>query len=527
MKAITSKIDPKSEKFKENKAWMSEKLKELGELTKKSKWQGEDKHIERAKKEGKMLARDRINKVLDKGSPYLELLPLAGYGQNSFALGGTMTGGIGLVSDKLCMVVANIATIKGGAIDSVTLKKAQRLNEIARENELPTIYLVESAGANLTEQAKIFNLGGTNFREITRRSKKGIPSISVVFGNSTAGGAYIPGMSDYVIMIKNQSKVFLAGPPLVKMATGEESDDESLGGAEMHSRISGVSDFLAKNEAEAIEIARDLMSVIDAVPMKNAYPPKAKDPIYDLKENLGIASIDHKKPFDIREIIARIVDGSEFLEFKSEYGPTLVTGYAYIHGFKVGILGNNGVLVSEASNKGAHFIQLCNKNNTPLIFLQNISGFMVGKRYEQGGIIKDGAKMINAVSNSGVPALTVMVGNSYGAGNYAMCGRAFQPRFLFSWPNSKIAVMGGQQLAGVMEMIQVKSGRSTPEEAKAGAEVLTKMVDEQSSAFYATGQLWDDGVIEPDKTREYLGMGLAIINRTKIKGTNNYGVFRM
>jgi len=334
-------------------------------------------------------------------------------------------------------------------------------------------------------------------------------------------------MSDYVIMIKNQSKVFLAGPPLVKMATGEESDDESLGGAEMHSRISGVSDFLAKNEAEAIEIARDLMSVIDAVPMKNAYPPKAKDPIYDLKENLGIASIDHKKPFDIREIIARIVDGSEFLEFKSEYGPTLVTGYAYIHGFKVGILGNNGVLVSEASNKGAHFIQLCNKNNTPLIFLQNISGFMVGKRYEQGGIIKDGAKMINAVSNSGVPALTVMVGNSYGAGNYAMCGRAFQPRFLFSWPNSKIAVMGGQQLAGVMEMIQVKSGRSTPEEAKAGAEVLTKMVDEQSSAFYATGQLWDDGVIEPDKTREYLGMGLAIINRTKIEGTNNYGVFRM
>ncbi|HIA35315.1 MAG TPA: acyl-CoA carboxylase subunit beta, partial [Flavobacteriales bacterium] len=272
---------------------------------------------------------------------------------------------------------------------------------------------------------------------------------------------------------------------------------------------------------------RDLMSVIDAVPMKNAYPPKAKDPIYDLKGNLGIASIDHKKPFDIREIIARIVDGSEFLEFKSEYGPTLVTGYAYIHGFKVGILGNNGVLVSEAANKGAHFIQLCNKNNTPLIFLQNISGFMVGKRYEQGGIIKDGAKMINAVSNSGVPALTVMIGNSYGAGNYAMCGRAFQPRFLFSWPNSKIAVMGGQQLAGVMEMIQVKSGRSTPEEAKAGAEVLTKMVDEQSSAFYATGQLWDDGVIEPDKTREYLGMGLAIINRTKIKGTNNYGVFRM
>jgi len=527
MKAIKSKIDPKSEKFKENKTWMSGKIKELEELTKKSKWQGEDKHIKKAKKEGKLLARQRIELLLDKGSPSIELLPLAGHGQKCFALGGTMTAVIGLVSDKLCMVVANIPTIKGGAIDKVTLNKAQRLNEIARENQLPTVYLVESAGANLTEQAEIFNLGGTNFREITRRSQQGIPSISVVFGNSTAGGAYIPGMSDYVIMIKKQSKVFLAGPPLVKMATGEEADEESLGGAEMHSRISGASDFLAKDETEAIEIARDLMSVMDTKSIKGEFPPKAKEPIYNSKENLGIPTVDHKRPFDIREIIARIVDGSEFLEFKAEYGPTLVTGYAYIHGFKVGILGNNGVLVSEAANKGAHFIQLCNKNNTPLVFLQNISGFMVGKRYEQGGIIKDGAKMINAVSNSKVPALTIMIGNSYGAGNYAMCGRAFQPRFLFSWPNSKIAVMGGHQLAGVMSMIQVKSGRSTPEQAKAGAEMLEKMVDEQSSAFYASGQQWDDGVIEPSKTRSYLGMGLSIINTTKIKGADSYGVFRM
>ena len=527
MSVLGSKIDPKSEKFVANKAWMDGKLKELRELDKKSKWQGEDKHIDRAKKAGKMLASDRIAALLDKGAPYLDLMPYAGFGRESFALGGTMSAGIGLVSGQLTMIIANIATIKGGSIDKVTLEKAMRLNEIAMENRLPAVYLVESAGANLKEQQNIFNLGGTNFREITRRSKEGIPTISVVFGNSTAGGAYIPGMSDYVVMIKNQSKVFLAGPPLVKMATGEDSTDEELGGADMHSRISGVSDFLAKDESEAIGIARELMAMINKDCNVNDFPPKGKAPKYDASENMGIVTVDHKRPFDMRDIIARTVDGSEFLEFKAEYGPTLVTGYAHIHGYRVGILANNGVLVSEAANKGAHFIQLCNRSDTPLIFFQNISGFMVGKKYEQGGIIKDGAKMVNAVSNSTVPAITVMIGNSYGAGNYAMCGRAFQPRFLFSWPNSKIAVMGAEALAGVMQIIQVKSGKLTIEEAQAGAEELTKQVDDQSSAFYASGQLWDDGVIDPAKTREYLGMGLTVIHNTEVKGTHNFGVFRM
>lgn len=506
---------------------MHEKVLELEDLMKKSVWQGEEKYIERVRTAGKLLARERIKLLVDKDSPYLDLLPLAGFGRNSFTLGGTMAAGIGLVSNKLCMIVANIATIKGGSIDHVTLQKAMRLNEIAMENRLPTIYLVESAGANLEEQSKIFNLGGTNFREITRRSKEGIPTISVVFGNSTAGGAYIPGMSDYVIMVKKGAKVFLAGPPLVKMATGEESDDESLGGAEMHSRISGVSDFLATDEKEAIAIARDLMEITNVRQQTEEFPQKAEEPVYDAEELLGIVAVDLKRPFDMREIIARITDGSKFLEFKPEYGPTLVTGYASIHGFKVGILANNGVLVSEAANKGAHFIQLCNRTNTPLIFLQNITGFMVGKKYEQGGIIKDGAKMINAVSNSTVPALTVIIGASYGAGNYAMCGRAFQPRFLFSWPNSKTAVMGAQQLAGVMQMVQRKSGLVREEDVKAGATVLEKQVDEQSSAFYATGQLWDDGVIDPRKTRLYLGMGLSVIYNAPFEGTKEFGIFRM
>lgn len=531
MRTIQSKIDVTSDVFRENYEKMSAKVKELEELSVKSTWQGEEKHIRKTKEAGKFLARERIAMLLDKNSPYLELLPFAGYGTNCFTLGGTMTGGIGLISKKLCLIVANIGTIKGGAIDAVTLQKAMRLNEIALENRLPTVYLVESAGANLLEQAKIFNHGGANFREITRRSKEGIPSIAVVFGNSTAGGAYIPGMSDYVIMVKGQAKVFLAGPPLVKMATGEEADDESLGGAEMHSRISGVSDFLAINEEDALLQARELISILNVKECSDIFPADTNKPIYNSDELLGIAPVDLKKPLDMREVIARIVDNSAFLEFKSEYGKTLVTGFAKINNHQVGIIANNGVLVSEAANKGAHFIQLCNKNNTPLLFLQNITGFMVGKKYEQGGIIKDGAKMINAVSNSTVPAITIIVGASYGAGNYAMCGRALQPRFLFSWPNSKIAVMGPQQLAGVMKMIQKdaagKAETKNNENEKLTEEELIKKVEEQSSAFYASGQLWDDAVIDPRKTRHYIGLCLSVIHNSGFQGTDGYGVFRM
>ena len=529
MREIKSNINTQSDAFKNNYSKMQEKVLELEGLMKKSVWQGEDKYIERARKANKFLARERIELLLDQDSPYLDLLPLAGFGRKCFTLGGTMAAGIGLVSNKLCMIVANIATIKGGSIDHVTLQKAMRLNEIAMENKLPTIYLVESAGANLPEQAKIFNYGGTTFREITRRSKEGIPTISVVFGNSTAGGAYVPGMSDYVIMVKNRAKVFLAGPPLVKMATGEETDDETLGGAETHSKISGVSDFLAEDEHDAIRMARDIMAILNKN-QNGKQLTEVEKTKYDPDEILGIVAEDVKKPYDVREIIARIVDGSKFLEFKPDYGPTLVTGYAYIQGHQVGIIANNGVLFSESANKGTHFIQLCNKNNTPLLFLQNITGFMVGKKYEHGGIIKDGAKMVNAVSNSTVPAITIIIGASYGAGNYAMCGRAYQPRFLFSWPNSKIAVMGVEQLTGVMDIIQKQANKTDLLKAAKGKIAKIKMtsdIEEQSSAFYATGQLWDDGVIDPRQTRNYLGMCLEVIYNSEFKGTGEFGVFRM
>jgi acetyl-CoA carboxylase carboxyltransferase component len=406
------------------------------------------------------------------------------------------------------------------------------LNEIAGENELPCISLVESSGANLPEQAKIFNLGGTNFRDITRRSKNGIPSISVVFGNATAGGAYIPGMSDYSIFVKGQAKVFLAGPPLVKMATNEVVDDETLGGAEMHSKISGVSDFLAEDELDGIRIARDLIETLK--PAQTHFQPErlAETPVFDEEELLGIVPPDVKIPFDIRDVIARTVDGSKFTEFKPEYGETLICGWANIHGYPVGIIANNGVLLSESANKGTHFIQLCNKNDVPLLFFQNITGFMVGKDYEQGGIIKHGAKLINAVSNSEVPAITIMMGASYGAGNYAMMGRAYQPRFLFSYPNTRIAVMGPEQLAGVMGIIQKQAAKKAGMDYdEAQAKMLRDhMVNEavkQSDAWYSSGQLWDDGVIDPRQTRNHLGMCLAVVNNTTVKGADSYGIFRM
>lgn len=529
---IQSKINTKTQVFKDNREGMLKLLNKLDGHLKESRFQGEEKHIAKARSQGKMLARQRLDLVLDQDSPFLELLPLAGLGGKGFGTGGTTVGGIGIVSGRLCMIVSNVGTNKSGSIDFPTLQKAMRLNEIAEENELPSISLVESSGANLPDQAKIFNLGGTNFRDITRRSKKGIPSISVVFGNSTAGGAYIPGMSDYSIFVKDQAKVFLAGPPLVKMATNEVVDDETLGGAKMHSTISGVSDFLAEDELDGIRIARDLIATLK--PAKTHFQPEglAEEPVYDKEELLGIVPPDVKIPFDIRDVIARTVDGSKFTEFKPDYGETLICGWANIHGYPVGIIANNGVLFSESANKGTHFIQLCNKNDVPLLFFQNITGFMVGKDYEQGGIIKHGAKLINAVSNSTVPAITIMMGASYGAGNYAMMGRAYQPRFLFSYPNARIAVMGPEQLAGVMEIIQrqaVQKAGGEYDEAQ-GKMLRDHMVNEavkQSDAWYSSGQIWDDGVIDPCQTRNYLGMCLAIVNNAPIKGTDSYGIFRM
>jgi acetyl-CoA carboxylase carboxyltransferase component len=530
MSVYTTKINRQSESYRSNYELMQGKVKELEAKMQEALFQGEAKYLERTKKQGKMLARERIEMLLDIDSPFMELLPIAGWGMDGFGAGGTIVTGIGFVSGRLCMLNSNIGTIKGGAIDYATLQKGLRISEIALENELPVINLVESAGANLPDQAKIFNYGGTNFREITRRSKAGIPTISIVFGSSTAGGAYIPGMSDYAIFVKDEAKVFLAGPPLVKMATNEVTDEESLGGAKMHSSISGVSDYMAEDEMDGIRIAREILENIK-VPFE-AKHKRVEEPLYDPEEILGIVSADVRIPFDQRELIARIVDGSEFSEFKPLFGNTLITGYASINGYRIGILANNGVLLPDAANKGAQFIQLCNQNNTPLLFLQNITGFMVGRKYEEEGIIKHGAKLINAVSNSTVPAITIITGASYGAGNYAMCGRAYKPRFLFSYPNSRIAVMGPDQLAGVMQIIgrqaAEKSGIAYDEEqGKAVSAYMVKEAEKQSNAWYASGQLWDDGVIDPRDTRNYLKLCMDVIHNTVFEGAQGFGVFRM
>jgi acetyl-CoA carboxylase carboxyltransferase component len=532
MGTLSTAINTNSDLYKSNYQAMLSLVEKLNEQKKEALYQGKERHIQKAKSEGKFSARERIELLLDENSPFLELLPFAGISGKGSEGGTTSVGGIGLIHGRLCMVISNVGTNKGGAVNLPTLHKSLRLGEIAFENDLPMVNLVESAGADLPEQAKIFNYGGASFRDITRRSKAGIASISVVFGNSTAGGAYVPGMSDYAIFVKKKAKVFLAGPPLVKMATNEIVDDESLGGAEMHSRISGVSDYLAEDELDGIRIVRSIIANLRP-PKSNMEPPQhVANPKFSSDELLGIVSADIKKPFEAREVIARIVDGSHFDEFKPEWGTTLVTGWAKIHGYKVGIIANNGVLFSESANKGAHFIQLCNRNLTPIIFLQNITGFMVGRQYEEGAIIKNGAKMINAVSNSEVPSITIMMGASYGAGNYAMNGRAYQPRFLFSYPNSKIAVMGPEQLSGVMEMIQRQAvekmgGTYDEEQAKMFRNHLMGEVEKQSNAFYASSQLWDDGVIDPRETRNYLGFCLAVVNNKPITSENKYGVFRM
>lgn len=533
MQVITTKVDTKSQQFKDNYRDMLELVKELEKHLEESRFQGRDKHLARARERGKMLARERLELLLDPDSPFLELLPLAGMlHKGGFGAGGTNVSGIGLVAGKLCMINSNVGTRKGGSVDYATVFKGFRVGEITRENRLPCINLVESGGANLPDQAKIFNYGGESFREITRRSKMGLPTISVVFGNATAGGAYIPGMSDFAIFQKKAAKVFLAGPPLVKMATNEESTDEELGGAEMHSRISGASDYLAENELDGIRIARELMEWVQVT--KPHYVPTGtvEEPLYDPEEILGVVPHDVKLPFDIRELIIRITDGSKFSEFKSEYGSTLVTGWARIHGYPVGIVANNGVIFSESANKGTQFIQLSNKNNIPLLFMQNTTGYMVGKAYEEGGIIKNGAKLINAVSNSEVPHITLMVGNSYGAGNYGMSGRSFQPRFLFAYPNSRIGVMGAEQLAGVMEIIQRASARSLgkeydEEQGELIKQMLINDAESKASAWYSTSELWDDGLLDPRQTRNYLGFSLAVVYNQAIKGAEAYGIWRM
>lgn len=532
MRTLQSQINIHSEAYKKNNEQMLSLCQKLEKHMDASRYQGKESHIERARKRGKLLARQRIELLLDQDSPFLELLPLAGLEiKGGFGAGGTNVSGIGLVSGKLCMINSNVGTRKGGSVDYATTFKSLRLGQIARENRLPSINLVESGGANLPDQAKIFNYGGESFREITRRSEMGIPTISMVFGNATAGGAYVPGMSDYAIFQKKAAKVFLAGPPLVKMATNEEATDEELGGAEMHSRISGVSDYLAEDEYDAIRIAKEIMQIIK-VDTPHLVPDKQIDePLYKAEELLGIVPVNPKVAFDIRELIMRVVDGSRFSEFKPEYGASIVTGWAEIHGYPVGIVANNGVIFSESANKAAQFIQLSNKNDIPLIFMHNTTGYMVGKAYEEGGIIKNGAKLINAVSNSKVPHLTLMVGNSYGAGNYGMSGRSYDPRFLFTYPNAKIGVMGSEQLAGVMEIVQRASAKSLGQDydEEKGAMLKAMLITEaesKASAWYSTSEMWDDGVIDPRETRNYLGFSLAIVYNQPIKGAGSYGVWR-
>jgi acetyl-CoA carboxylase carboxyltransferase component len=454
---------------------------------------------------------------------------------NDESPGASGINGIGVVNGVECMISANDATAKGGASYPVSVKKALRAQEIAARNRLPCVYLVESAGANLLYPAEFFaDLGGRTFANQSRMSAAGIPQIALVFGSSTAGGAYVPGLSDYTVLVKGQAKVFLGGPPLVKMATGEEVDDESLGGAEMHTRLSGVGDYLAEDDADAIRIGREIVGRLNWRKEIKAALSTPEEPKYDPDELLGVIPSDPRKPLEIREVIARLVDGSRLDEFKQNYGTTLVTGFAHLNGFPVGILANNGVLFPDSSMKATQFIQLANQSRTPLIYLQNITGYMVGRQYEEEGIIKHGAKMINAVANSTVPQFTVIVGGSYGAGNYGMCGRTFDPTLLFSWPNSRIAVMGAEQAAGVLAIVQEDAARARGKEPDTTQiemmrAMVTQKFEEEASPYYATARLWDDGIFDPRETRMALSVGLSMsYNRDWVsQGPPHYGVFRM
>ena len=531
MRVLRSRADTRSETYRANREAFLEKIAYLNEQAALLNQAGGTKYVQRHLRRGKLMARERIELLLDRDSPFLEIAPLAAWGTD-FPLGGSLVSGVGVVSGVECVVTANEPTIRGGSVNPYGRAKSARTMEICAQNRLPIINLTESGGADLPHQAEIFVPGGQGFRELTRRSAERIPTICLVFGSSTAGGAYVPGMSDYVVMVKGGAKVFLGGPPLVKMAIHEDSTEEELGGAEMHSRISGVSDYLAADERDAIRIGREIVAQLNWCKLGSSKRVAVEEPLYDPDEMLGLTSFDVRQPFDVKEIIARIVDGSRFHEFKATCGTTLVTGFAHIHGFPVGILANNGVLFSESSQKGSQFIQLCNQTDTPILFLQNITGFMVGRRYEEGGIIKDGAKLINAVSNSTVPHLTIMIGASYGAGNYGMAGRAYDPRFLFTWPNHRIAVMGPEQLAGVLSIVRRQAAERAGEPFdEQGDAMIRQMVEDQirkeSYAFFATGRLWDDGIIDPRDSRTVLGICLSAVHSGPIQGTRQWGVFRM
>ncbi len=531
MEILPTRVDTRSEGYRLNREAFLAQIDGLKQQLASVNAGGGAKHVARHRARGKLMVRERIELLLDRDAPFLEIAPLAAWG-TEFALGAGLVCGVGVVSGVECAISANDPTVKGGTISPYGQKKGARIMEICAQNRLPLINLTESGGADLPHQAEIFVPGGRGFRELTRRSAERIPTICLVFGSSTAGGAYVPGMSDHVVMVRGAAKVFLGGPPLVKMAIHEDSTEEELGGAEMHSRVSGVSDYLAQDEHDAIRIGRDIVAHLNWRKQGWSRQVAVEEPRHDPEQLLGLTSFDVRRSFDVKEVIARVVDGSRLHEFKASYGTTLVTGWAHVHGYPVGIVANNGVLFSESSEKGAQFIQLCNQREIPIVFLQNITGFMVGRRYEEQGIIKDGAKLINAVSNSGVPHITVMIGASYGAGNYGMAGRAYDPRFVFSWPNHRIAVMGPEQLAGVLSIVRrqaaERAGVAFDEAADAAArEAVTRQIEGESHALFATGRVWDDGIIDPRDTRTVLGIALSAVHTAPIEGARGYGVFRM
>jgi acetyl-CoA carboxylase carboxyltransferase component len=532
---LESKINTKGAEFLTNRDEYLSILGKFKETLSKVRQGGPPQSVARHKDRGKLLARERIDLLVDKNTPFIELSTLAAYDlyNNEFPSAGIVTG-IGVIHGKETMIIANDATVKGGTYVKETIKKHVRAQEIAMENHLPCVYLVDSGGVFLPEQANVFpdkyDFGRFFFNQ-ARLSAKGIPQIAVVMGSCTAGGAYVPAMSDETIIVRNQGTIFIGGPPLVKAATGEEVTAEELGGADVHTSISGVADHLAENDVHAIQICRNIFESIQRHDYQPLETIPTEEPWYDPEELYGILPIDLKKPVDSREIVARIVDGSKFHEFKERYAPTLVTGFAHIMGYPVGILANNGVLFGETALKGAHFVQLCTNRNIPIIFLQNITGFIVGKEYERGGIARDGAKFVHAVANADVPKFTIIFGGSFGAGNYAMAGRAYEPRFLFMYPNSKISVMGGEQAANVLitvkeDQLHAQGKTLSGEEREKMLQTILKKYEDEGSAYYSTARLWDDGIIDPTDTRKILGLAIAISQNRKYEKTT-YGVFRM
>lgn len=535
MSVIKSQISTKSEQFIANKKALEGQMADIVAATELARAGGGERARERHLSRGKLLPRDRVTKLLDPGSPFMEVGATAAHAlYDGAAPGAGLIAGIGRVAGHEAMVVCNDATVKGGTYYPMTVKKHLRAQEIALENNLPCVYLVDSGGANLPNQDEVFadrDHFGRIFYNQANMSARGIPQIAVVMGSCTAGGAYVPAMSDETIIVKEQGTIFLAGPPLVKAATGEVVSAEDLGGGDVHTRLSGVADHLAENDEHALLLARQAVSKLNRIKPNQLQLQSVEAPLYDPDEIIGVVPGDLKTPYDIREVIARTVDGSRFDEFKARYGTTLVCGFAHIHGMPVGIIANNGVLFSESAVKGAHFVELCSQRKIPLVFLQNITGFMVGRKYENEGIAKHGAKLVTAVATTSVPKVTVLVGGSFGAGNYGMCGRAYQPRFLWTWPNSRISVMGGEQAAGVLATVkrdgyERKGEDWSKEDEAAFKQPIIDQFEEQSHPLFASARLWDDGIIHPARTRDQLALSLSASLNAPIADTQ-FGVFRM